>query len=179
MYVPLVSSAKAPPSLSQSLPLPTVPPHAPLHNHTQDRRALEYTLYDKELKQARDDLSKAEDARLREIERADDVHRQLHETRDALHQVEASLKILSEQLHRKDKDRNAVEKEREGLIAEREKTANEERTLREKLESDETRQMELKAKLVKVEKEVAQVEKDLAEKVEPEWKGAKKVSGWW
>lgn len=64
----------------------------------KDRRALEYTVYDKELKQARDELTRAEEARLKEIERADGLHRQLHEARDALREAEQRLKTLGETL---------------------------------------------------------------------------------
>jgi len=140
----------------------------------KDRRALEYTLYDKELKAAREDLSKAEEARLREIERADDLHRRLHEARDASKELEERLAALEEGLGRKAGDRGRVEGEREKVLAQRERALNEEKALVEKVEGEEAKQAELRAQLAAVEKEVAEVRANLAGNIEAEYKAAKK-----
>ena len=140
----------------------------------KDRRALEYTLYDKELKAAREDLSRAEEARLREIERADDLHRRLHEARDALKEVEERVKVLEEGLGRKAGDRGRVEEEREELLAQREGALNEEKALMEKVEGEEAKQAGLRAQLAAAEKEIGKVRAELAGSIEPEYKAAKK-----
>jgi len=140
----------------------------------KDRRALEYTLYDKELKAAREDSSKAEEARLREIERADDLHRRLHEARDALKEVEERLKVLEEGLGRKAGNRGRVEGEREELLAQREGALNEEKALVEKVEGEEAKQAGLRAQLAGAEKEIGKVRAELAGSIEPEYKAAKK-----
>ncbi len=140
----------------------------------KDRRALEYTLYDKELKQAREDLTKAEEARLREIERADELHRQLHEARDELREVEARLKTLGEGLAGKAGDRAVVEAEREELLGQRERAVNEETAFVEALEGEEAKQAELRAQLLSTEKEIKAVREELAATVEPAYNAAKK-----
>lgn len=66
---PVVACSRPAPFCPSTL---TTPRHSNRMNATmprQDRRALEYTVYDKELKQAREELTRAEEARLREIER--------------------------------------------------------------------------------------------------------------
>jgi structural maintenance of chromosome 3 (chondroitin sulfate proteoglycan 6) len=139
----------------------------------QDRRALEYTLYDKELKQAREDLARTEESRLEQSERSVEVHKQLHDLRDALTAIDEKLAKLMEELGRKKEDRGAVEKEREGLIAERERCTHQVTDLTEKIRREAEAQVELKAKLEQAAKEIASVKRTLDERVEPAYQEAK------
>jgi structural maintenance of chromosome 3 (chondroitin sulfate proteoglycan 6) len=141
----------------------------------KDRRALEYTLYDTELKGARADLNKAEEARLREIERADDLHRRLHDSRDALQEVEERMEALRLGLEKKSGERGRVEGEREELLAQREGAANEEKTLWDRVEGEEAKQEDLRAQLVEAEKEIDTVREQLRSTIEPEYNAAKKA----
>ncbi len=124
-----------------SIPFFTNIPHPP-KNHPSIPR------------QAREELTRAEEARLAAIERADGLHGQLHEAREALQAVEGRLKALGEALGGKTAGRAGVEAEREGLIAQREVAANEAARLGERLEGERGQQAELKAQLAGVEKEV-------------------------
>lgn len=138
----------------------------------QDRRALEYTLYDKELKQARDELARTDEQRLEASEKSDELHRRLNDLKGKVSKVEGELNQLVEDLRKKDAARAGIEKEREGLITERERLDLEIKGLRSRIDDDESSQVELQKELRMVDDKIAEVKKDLADRVEPEFQQA-------
>ena len=89
----------------------------------RNRRAIEYTLYDKELRKAREALDEIEHAREDEVERLSELHEQCRSAHDAIMNVDATMKSKTNMFRR---HRNLVK----GL--EEDKTAA--MTLRTKLE---------------------------------------------
>merc|ERR1711862_38483 len=66
----------------------------------RSRRAVEYTLYDKELKRAREMVDDIEHMRAEEAERLAQLHEDSRKTHDAIRSVEAKMKQRSHGLRR-------------------------------------------------------------------------------
>jgi len=78
----------------------------------QDRKALEYTLYDKELRKARLVLDQIEHHRLQHLRELTDLHEQCKQTHDDIQNADAVLKIKTEKLKRNRNNRSLLEQDR-------------------------------------------------------------------
>jgi structural maintenance of chromosome 3 (chondroitin sulfate proteoglycan 6) len=87
----------------------------------KQRRALEYTIYDKELNQNITALEEIERERMQESDRASVIHAKATQAHDTLRSVEKEIKSISTEITQLSKDKEQVEEERQQAITERSK----------------------------------------------------------
>lgn len=78
----------------------------------RDRKALEYTLYDKELRKARLVLDQIEHNRLQHLRDLTDLHEQCKQTHDDIQNADAVSKVKMEKLKRNRNNRSLLEQDR-------------------------------------------------------------------
>lgn len=82
------------------------------------RRALEYTIYDKKLKQTLQNLQEIETERSREADRANEIHSTAIQTHKALRKAEKDIKALLNEIAQINKETSSTEMERQDLAKE-------------------------------------------------------------
>eukprot|EP00581_Thalassiosira_minuscula_P013662 CAMPEP_0183727262 /NCGR_PEP_ID=MMETSP0737-20130205/25262_1 /TAXON_ID=385413 /ORGANISM="Thalassiosira miniscula, Strain CCMP1093" /LENGTH=1291 /DNA_ID=CAMNT_0025958855 /DNA_START=198 /DNA_END=4073 /DNA_ORIENTATION=- len=139
----------------------------------RDRRAVEYTLYDKELRRAREGLDEVEHARNDEVDRLGALHEEVRDVHDRILAVQAD-----EKTKKNAKKRNAVyvkglEKDKTAAVTHRTKLDLECKELEEQLAQGQELLASNKRELAKLNAEIAEAEKDLAENIQPAYEDAR------
>lgn len=134
-------------------------------------------MYDKELKQAREDIQKSEELRLRESTKVEALHKKLHDCKEVTNRIERQLGTLVEELLEVEGERASVEKDRETQLHNSTRLEIEVNDLQKKVREDEHGQKVLKQQLDKLNGEIASIEKDLETRVEPAYEEAKGAAG--
>lgn len=87
----------------------------------KERRALEYTIYDKEMNQTLAELNKIEEQRSQESDRASEIHAKAIEAHEQVRSVEKEIKSLSAQILQLNKEKEVAEEDRQEAIKEKAK----------------------------------------------------------
>jgi len=138
----------------------------------RSRRALEYTLYDKELVKAREQLDSIEYERQNAAEELEKLHEAARATHDKIRGVEAGMARDTSALRRAKANAHALEGECGTAVGERTRLEMEVRELRARVAEDEDAAAGARADLKGVEKEIEQTKAELG-KVEPRYRTAK------
>lgn len=85
----------------------------------RQRRALEYTIYDKELNEAVENLSSIENQRNEESSIANEVHAKSLELQDKLRKTEKQIKNLNNDISLFTKEKEMIEQENQDFIKQR------------------------------------------------------------
>eukprot|EP01117_Protostelium_nocturnum_P004475 TRINITY_DN1611_c0_g1_i1.p1 TRINITY_DN1611_c0_g1~~TRINITY_DN1611_c0_g1_i1.p1 ORF type:complete len:1261 (-),score=493.20 TRINITY_DN1611_c0_g1_i1:41-3661(-) len=137
-------------------------------NLDKERRALEYNIYDKELSNAVSELQKVESRRSEDSESSTNKHREMVKAKDELRRIEKETKAVTNQLELNQREKQALEQERQDLIKTRAKLEldirdNDNKISQEKKDSD-----NLKSQMDKLDKEIASTKAKL-DKVLPQF----------
>ncbi|KAL2510973.1 Structural maintenance of chromosomes protein 3 [Abeliophyllum distichum] len=125
------------------------------------RKSLEYTIYDKELHDAKQKLTEIEEARNKVSETSTKMYNSVLDSREKFKVLEKSLKDLGKEVQILSKEKEAIEKQRTEVIKKRAKLELDDKDLKEKItgntkaKEDAVRQLEL------LEKEIQESTGDL------------------
>ena len=139
----------------------------------RERRALEYTLYDKELRRAREALDELEHARSDDAEATSELHEGAQNTTDQIHSIERQMKQASAQLKRATTDITSLESELTATVTRRAQLELEVQTLKATASSDADSQKKMQAELDSVLKEIESAKASLKSKVQPNYEAAR------
>ena len=139
------------------------------------RRAMEYTLYDKELRRARKFLDDLESDRVEHVEQVSELHERAKEIHDAIRNVEAVLKTKSNALKRNRKQLQALEEDKSAAVHQHTALKLECEELEESIRSAEKQEKSNQKDLQKVMEEIEKAEKELNEQVQPQYEEASRV----
>ncbi|GMI01375.1 hypothetical protein TrLO_g1143 [Triparma laevis f. longispina] len=140
----------------------------------RERRALEYTLYDKELRRAREALDELEHARSDDAEATNDLHESAMETTDQIRSIERQMKQSTAQLRRCTTDIESLDAELTATVTRRAQLELEVGELKTLASSDANSQKKMKVELGKVEKEIEAAKDKLKKTVQPAYEAARK-----
>ena len=139
----------------------------------RDRRAVEYTLYDKELRRAREGLDEVEHARHEEVDRLSSLHEEVRDVQERILAVEADEKAKGNALKRNAVYVRGLENDRTSAMTHRTKLDLECRELEEQLVQGKEVLADNKKELVRLNEEIGKVERELAETVQPAYDDAR------
>ncbi|CAA3031337.1 structural maintenance of chromosomes 3 [Olea europaea subsp. europaea] len=115
----------------------------------KQRKSLEYTIYDKELHDAKQRLSEIEEARTKVSETSMKMHNSVMDAHEKSKELDKSLKDLGKEVQILSKEKEAIEKQRTEAIKKRAKLELDDKDLKEKItgntkaKEDAVRQLEL------------------------------------
>ncbi|CAM9100462.1 unnamed protein product, partial [Phaeothamnion confervicola] len=141
----------------------------------RNRRALEYTLYDKELRKAREDLEQIEKSRSEDVDRTQEIHEAMRSVTDGIAKREADEATAVARLARLERQREEVERERREVIAARAKLELEVKDTQERVAADAEGQTALQRELVRLERTVAEREAELDRRAAPAYEAARRA----
>uniref|UniRef100_A0A7S4I268 Structural maintenance of chromosomes protein n=1 Tax=Odontella aurita TaxID=265563 RepID=A0A7S4I268_9STRA len=139
----------------------------------RERRAVEYTLYDKELRRARETLDEIEHARTDEVEVLSQLHEESRVTHDSIRSVEATMKTKTNALRRNRKHLKEFEEDRSSAMTQRTKLDLECRELEEAVHTRDETIAHNKREIERLDGEIEEAEKDFMNRVQPKYDGAK------
>lgn len=139
----------------------------------RDRRAVEYTLYDKELRRAREGLDDIEQARNEEVDRLSGLHEEVRNMHEQILAVQADEKTKKNALKRNAVYVKSLEKDKTVAMTHKTKLDLECRELEEQLVQGKETLASNKRELAKLNTEIAKAEKELSEDVQPAFDEAK------
>ena len=134
---------------------------------------MEYTLYDKELRRAREGLDEIEHSRNDEVEKLSTLHEEVRDMHDRILAVQADEKTKKNALKRNAAYVKGLEKDKTAAMTHKAKLDQECRELEEQLAQGREVLASNKRELAKLREEIASVEKDLGENVQPAYDEAK------
>ncbi|KAL5994618.1 hypothetical protein ACLOJK_024671 [Asimina triloba] len=102
----------------------------------KQRRSLEYTIYDKELHDAKQKLTDVEDARLKVSEKSKDMYDSVLEAHDKLKSLEKEFKSLTRDIQALNKEKEVMEKQRTDAIKMHAQIELDVKDLQEKISAD-------------------------------------------
>mmetsp|Transcript_23887 Transcript_23887/g.34260 ORF Transcript_23887/g.34260 Transcript_23887/m.34260 type:complete len:1231 (-) Transcript_23887:592-4284(-) len=144
------------------------------------RRALEYTLYDKELRKAREQLDQIEHERSEEVQQLTVIHEKSHQVHDQIRAVETQMKQISNRMR---KTRNAIkgsgtdglETEYLTSITKKTQLELEIKELEESLAADKNMTEQYTKELSELQKRIAATEEELEKSIMPKYDLAQEV----
>ena len=139
----------------------------------RDRRAVEYTLYDKELKRAREGLDEIEHSRNEEVDRLSQLHESAREMHERILSVQGMEKTKKNALKRNGVNMKGLEKDKTAAVTHRTKLDLEVKELEEAVQTGKETLEGNKKELARLNKEIAKAEKDLSDNVRPAYDDAK------
>lgn len=139
----------------------------------KERRAVEYTLYDKELRRAREGLDEVEHARNEEVDKLGSIHEEVREVHERILAVEAEEKARTAALKRDAVYVKSLESDRTVAMTHRTKLDIMVKELEEQLRLGTVTQASNEVELAKVNDEITKVEKELATTVQPAYDEAR------
>ena len=139
----------------------------------RDRRAVEYTLYDKELRRAREGLDEIEHARNEEVDKLSGLHEDVRNMHEQILAVQADEKTKKNALKRNAVYVKSLEKDKTAAMTHKTKLDLECRELEEQLVQGTETLASNKRELAKLNTEISKVEKELSEDVQPAYDTAK------
>jgi structural maintenance of chromosome 3 (chondroitin sulfate proteoglycan 6) len=131
------------------------------------RRALQYTLYDRELTTARQELSILEDSRQEDVSRANELHDELRGIQESIAEKETRLAEAVIKAERLEASKVAAEEERREIIVERAKIELQVKNMAERVAADAEGQVSLAAEAEALHLTIAERETELERTVEP------------
>ena len=139
----------------------------------RNRRAVEYTLYDKELRKAREALDDIEHQRNEEVDNLSSLHEEVRNIHDRILSVQANQKTKTNALRRNQVYLKGLEKDKTTAMTHRTKLHLECQEIEEQLKQGDEIMDSNKRELKKLNQEIEQVEKELRETVQPAYDEAK------
>ena len=133
----------------------------------QDRRAVEYTLYDKEMWQARKGLNKVEHARNKEVDRLKSLHKEVRNVQERILAMEADKKAKGNTLKRNAVYVRGLESGRTLAMTHRTKLDLDFRVLEEQVVQGKEVLASITKESVRLNKEIGKVKREFAETVQP------------
>jgi len=140
----------------------------------RERRAVEYTVYDHELRKSRQDLDDLEQARHDEAEKLNKLHEDVRVTHEEIRSLETKKKQNGNVLRRNKTELQSLESKKTKLITTKAKLEVEKKELEEGLKSSEEIEKQSKKELSQIEKEISQAQTKLDEDIQPKYEGAQK-----
>ena len=140
----------------------------------KERRAMEYTVYEKELRKARASLDLIEEDRTAKTEELTELHEAAREIHDRIRSCEATLKGKQQNLKRNRINVVNLERDSTKAVTQRTKLELECKDLMESVNTGEETQKRNAREIKNLDKEIAKAEKEL-EKVRPQHDEAKDV----
>ena len=141
----------------------------------RERRAMEYTLYDKELRRARQSLDEIEHDRSLEVENLSKLHEEARETHDSIRSVETQMKTKANALRRNRIQMNDLETDKTAIMTRRTKLELECKELEESVKTGEEIRKSNQREIQKLNADIAKAEEKLAKVVQPEYDSAMEV----
>ncbi|KAL3823137.1 hypothetical protein ACHAXA_010393 [Cyclostephanos tholiformis] len=139
----------------------------------RDRRAVEYTLYDKELRRAREGLDEVEHARNEEVDKLSSLHEEVRDVQERILAVEADEKAKGNALKRNAVYIRGLENDRTSAMTQKTKLDLECRELEEQLSQGKEVLASNKKELARLNEEIGKVQKELSEIVQPAYDDAR------
>jgi structural maintenance of chromosome 3 (chondroitin sulfate proteoglycan 6) len=134
----------------------------------RQRKAIEYTLYDKELRKSRHALDHLETERMEHVEELTRLHEQSKATHDAIQQSEGQLHVKSQALKRNRNVLKDLEGDKTQTVRRKTQLALQCQELEEQIETSRETMQRAQSELVAVEQGIAQAKTQLAQ-VEQQW----------
>ena len=138
----------------------------------RERRAMEYTLYDKELRKARETLDIIEHERTNETETTSEIHDQARATHDAIRTEEAQRKSKQNALRRYRLNMTGLEADKTAAVTLRTKLQLECKEIEESVKTGEEIQKANEREIQLIDKKIAKAQKDLMEDIGPKYDSA-------
>ena len=138
----------------------------------RNRRAVEYALYDKELRKAREKLDEIERDRNDETEALSLLHEEARDTHDAVRRVEALMKTKMNAIRKNAIQMTALEADQTRATTLKTKLELECREMEESLRTGEEIQLANKSELANLADEIRKAKAELTDSVEPEYRNA-------
>ncbi len=133
----------------------------------RDRRALQYTLYDAELREAREQLSALEASREEDMNRTDELHEKLRQIRHKVIEKETRLSEATGKCNRYKEDKESLEDEQRRIISRQATLQLEVKDVRERVEGDRENQAALVAEAKDLDHFIVDKETELRDKIQP------------
>ena len=138
----------------------------------REKRALEYTIYDKELRKAREQIDAVEDARANDQNSAQELHDRLRDTQDEI-EIQKRLSGEAEQdLERLKRSRKDAERDRAKVVAQRVKLEVDVKEMEERVASDADQQKSLAEEAAQLDEEIDKVKEELNSVAQPAYEAA-------
>jgi structural maintenance of chromosome 3 (chondroitin sulfate proteoglycan 6) len=141
----------------------------------KERRALEYTLYDKELRRAREALDQLEHARSDDAEASGELYEAARVTSDGIASIERQMKQTVATHNRATADLKSLDAELTASVTRRAQLELEVTELKKQAEADGDTQKKTEAALKKVESEIEDAKNRMRDVVGPAYDAAKKA----
>ena len=142
----------------------------------RNRRAVEYTLYDKELRRARETLDEIEHTRADECEALSGLHEEARVTHDSIRSVEAVLKGKTSGLRRNRKHLEEFEDDKTAAVTRRTKLELECKELEETVNTGDETIAANRRQIERLNGEIAEAETELVESAKPKYEAAKEAA---
>eukprot|EP01082_Thalassiosira_pseudonana_P006049 g5626.t1 g5626 contig2:932052-935830(-) len=139
----------------------------------RDRRSVEYTLYDKELRRAREALDEIEHQRNEAVDRLSELSEEARSMHERIMSVQANQKTKSNALRRNQVYLKGLEKDKTTAMTLRTKLDLECQDIEEQLQQGSEIMAFNKRELKKLNEEIAEVETELSETIQPAYDEAK------
>ncbi|CAM9183039.1 unnamed protein product [Chrysoparadoxa australica] len=141
----------------------------------RDRRALEYTLYNKELQNARDTLESIEESRAADTDRTNELHESLRQDREGLASGEKELTAREARTAKLEVSKEKIEAERIEAIGRRTQLELEVKDTNERVDADGESQEQLQQELQKLNRVIDEKEASFERRVDPAYKAAQEA----
>jgi structural maintenance of chromosome 3 (chondroitin sulfate proteoglycan 6) len=138
----------------------------------RDKRALEYTIYDKELRKAREQIDALETQRGDDAAKVRELHDRERATQDDIDAHKRSLADAENESDKGLRERKAAEKERSRFVTQRAKLEVDVKEMEERVSGDAETQASLTTEAEDLDKQIEVVKNDLEEKAQPAFEGA-------
>jgi len=139
----------------------------------KSRRAVEYTLYDKELRKAREALDEIEHSRNDEVDKLSQLDEEVRNMHEQIMAVQADQKTKTNALKRNQVYLKGLEKDKTTAMTHKTKLTLECKDLEEQLQQGTELVAANKRELKKLNEEIAKVERELGDTVQPAYEEAK------
>ena len=133
----------------------------------RDKRAIEYTIYDKELRKAREQIDSLESQRSEDAATVHELHERSRATQDDIGAQKKALAEAEAEVEKLAAERTVAEAERSKLVAARARLEVEVKENEERCANDSESQEKLQAEAAALEKEVAAAQAELATHQQP------------
>mmetsp|Transcript_57614 Transcript_57614/g.115710 ORF Transcript_57614/g.115710 Transcript_57614/m.115710 type:complete len:1308 (-) Transcript_57614:266-4189(-) len=139
----------------------------------RDKRALEYTIYDKELRKAREQIDALETQRADDAAKVRELHDQVRATQDDIQARKRSLAEAEAEAEKGSRERKAAEKERSRLVSQRAKLEVDVKEMEERVAGDAETQVSLEADASELDEQIHAAKAELEDKALPTYERAR------
>lgn len=127
----------------------------------KQRRSLEYTIFDKELRDTQKNLEEIEDARKKASSKSNDMHDEIFKAHEEMKILEREYKLLTKSIQGLQKDKDSVEKKRSSALKVRAQIELDLKDLEEKIYGDSRAKEEAAKQIQSVKKEIQKTRNEL------------------